>query len=290
MVENLMIPALLKLLDFASIRRFNLKNNEVTFKDEVGKKALEINDKIKLNHSIDIFSEKLKPEDLEKFEHLVGNAMSNHVNKNLVPRKVKDEVDILKKTEIENPKILEQFEISISPSIIDTVNKINKIRPAEFLESIKKPVALSYLQDIELTDQFFVLSKIKKDFKEYYFISILKHESREIEKLEVSAFLLISKDQYLLHKNNPSQLFLKGLDKYGVDMKINNKLARYYSEIHVPLNTNYDSTEFLNLQNIDESESIILVMMVNIAPLTIYLKNVFAIKSDLLLHDINIQF
>lgn len=287
MIENLIIPALIRLLDFASIRRFNLKNKEVNFKDEIGKKAIEINDKIKSKHSIDIFSKKLNPEDLSKFEHLVGNAMSNHVNKNIVPRKVSDEVEILKQTEIIDPKILDQFEISFSQSVIDTVNKITKIQTTEFLESIKNPLALSHLPDKELGDQYFALSKISKDSEDYYFISTLRHESREIGKLSIAAFLTIPKNQYSIHKNNPTQLFLKGLDKYGIDMKINNKLSRYYKEIDIPLNTNLGSTEFLNLQNIDASESFMLAMMVKQTAASMNMKNVFAIKTDLLLQDIN---
>jgi len=287
MVENLIIPALIKLLDFASIRRFNLKDKKVDFKDETGKKALEICSKIKAQYSIDIFSKDLKPEELSKFEHLVGNAMSNHVNKKLVPRKVSDEVEILKKSEIVDPDILNNFNISISESIYDTVNKIKNISPEEFLEAVKKPKALSHLKGGELTDQFFALSTIKKDRKEFYFVSTLRHETRNLDDLNIVAFVAVPATQFSTHQNNPTQLFLKGLDKYGIDMKINNKLSRYYKEIDVPLNTNLGSTEFLNLQNIDKNDSFMFAMAIKQTPIAMEMKNVFAIKTNLLLNDLN---
>lgn len=289
MVENLIIPALIKLLDFASIRRFNLKDKKVDFEDETGRKALEICAKIKAQYSIDIFSKNLNPEELSKFEHLVGNAMSNHVNKKLVPRKVSDEVEILKESEIVDPKILNDFKISISESIKNTVEQINNISPEEFLESVKNPKALSHLKGEELTDQFFALSTIKKETTEFYFVSTLRHETRNQEDLNIVAFVAVPLNQYSTHQNNPTQLFLKGLDKYGIDMKINNKLSRYYKEIEVPLNTNLGSTEFLNLQNIEKEDAFMFAMAVKQSPVAMEMKNVFAIKTNLLLKDLNNQ-
>ncbi|MFT6948791.1 MAG: hypothetical protein ACJARP_003225 [Vicingaceae bacterium] len=287
MEENLIIPALLRLLDTASIRRFNLKAKTVDYEDAIGQKALQISSDIKSKYNLDIFSKKLSNEELTKFEHLIGNAMSNHVNKKLVPRKITDEVKILKESKNIDIKALDKFDITFGPGLSDTLEKIKSIKTETLLSLSKKPLYLSYLPGNELMDQYFSLAVIKIKDIEYFIVFTMRHENRDPKKLSIISLIALPTSEYSKYQQNPTQLFLKGLDKYGVDLKINNKLSRYYLNIEIPLNTNIQSTEFLNFQNLDDKEPFVLAMAMKPTAKSIEMQNVFAIKTNVLLKKLN---
>jgi hypothetical protein len=287
MEDNLIIPALLKLLDTASIRRFKLKDKTVEYNDAVGQKALKISRDIKSKFNIDIFGEKLSNNDLSRFEHLIGNAMSNHVNKRLVPRKISDEVRILRESQIIDPQTLDKFEITFGPGLTDTLEKIKTIETSSLLELAKKPKVLSYLPGDELIHEYFSLSIATINNKEFFIVFTLRHENRKPNQLSIISLVALPSGEYSKYQKNPTQLFLKGLDKYGVDMKINDKLSRYYLDIEVPLNTNIQSTEFLNLQNIGEKEPFVLAMVMRKTAKSLEMKNVFAIRTKILAEELN---
>lgn len=237
MENSLILPALIRLLDFSSIRRFKLKDKEVNFKDEIGKKSIVISNGIKNKYNIDIFSKSISSEDLTKFEHFIGNAMSNYTNNKLVLRKINDEVNILKESKYADSEIFKNFKISFSESIVDSVSKIKGIKSNELLELIKNPDSVTFLEDEKDLNQYFSQSRIELNNRTYFIISTLKHESRKIDELNIISFVPLISDKYSSFDGNPTQLFLKGLDKYGVDLNINNTLSRYYRNIEVPLNT-----------------------------------------------------
>lgn len=287
MTENLLIPAFLRLLDTASSRRFKLKDKVVDYGDAVGRKAIELSNRIKSEYQIDIFSESLSNEHLTRFEYLIGNAMSNYVKKNLVPRRINDEVKILKESENIKVETLEKFEITFGPGLSDTLKRIESISTDTLLTLAQKPLMLSYLPGRELLDQYFSLSIAEIEKTEYFLLFTLRHESRDPKKLSIISFMALSTSEYSKYQKNPTQLFLKGLDKFGVDMKINDKLSRYYSDIEVPLNTNIQSTEFLNFQNMDTKEPFVLAMTMKLTSRSIEMKNVFAIRTNLLINEID---
>ncbi|MEX2593601.1 MAG: hypothetical protein WD426_12575 [Anditalea sp.] len=288
-MENaLIIPALLRLLEFTSIRRFNLKHKEINFEDEIGKKSMLIIEDIKSKYNIDIFNKDLNIEQISKFEHFIGTAMSNHANKKLVPRKLNDEIRILKESMRLDKDFLKNFELTFSPSVSESIlSKLKNIDSSDFTNSVMNPEAISYLPSEDLTDQYFVLSSIEIKNQHYYVISSLSHESRKQKELVVDSLIPLKKEHYKKFEGNPTQMFLKGLDKYGIDMKINNSLSRYYRQAQVPKDTRIDSVEFLNLQNIAKKESFIVAMVLIDNATSIILKNVFAIKTSLIVDELN---
>jgi hypothetical protein len=287
MDNSLIIPALIRLLDFSSIRRFKLKDKDVNFKDEIGIKAIGISDGLKSKYNIDIFSKSISSEDLNKFEHLIGNAMSNYTNNKLVLRKVNDEVSILKESKHIDSDIFKNYKISFSESIIEDVSKINGIKSNELLEIIKNPDYVTFLEGKDNLKQYFSQSKIEFNSRSYYIVSTLSHETLKKDELNIISFIPLNTEQYSSFDGNPTQLFLKGLDKYGIDLNINNTLSRYYRNVEVPLKTKMDSVEFLNLKNIDKSEPFILSMDLMKTENSIKLNNVFAIKSRMILNELN---
>jgi hypothetical protein len=113
------------------------------------------------------------------------------------------------------------------------------------------------------------------------------HENRKKENLFITNTFLLEQSSYSKYKGNPIQLFLKGLDKYGIDMNINDTLSRYYNKIQVPLETNVKSTEFLKMQNIGPKEPFILSMILKQTLTSIVLQNLFATRTNLILSEFN---
>jgi hypothetical protein len=287
MNETIIIPALLRLFEYASIRRFNIKDKNINFEDEIGQEAISINNKLKTTQGLDIFDENLKSEDLTKYEHLLGNAMSNHVNKKVVLRKVNDEIKVLKEAKAINPKLLKKHRIQFSLSLKDFINNIKTINSENLLKSVQDSTFLSLLERDEQSDNYFTQTNIKINNKDYFLISILLHEDGIRKNLFITNIFILEQDKYLKFGGNPIQLFLKGLDKYGIDMNINDTLSRYYNWIEVPLNTNIQSQDFLNLQNIGPKDSFILSMILKHTLKSIVLQNVFATRTNLILTEFN---
>jgi hypothetical protein len=154
------IQALLRLFDFASIKRFNLKGKSVNFKDEIGLKAISINNKLKSTQGLDIFDENLKLEDLTKYEHFLGNALSNHVNKKIVLRKVNDEVKVLRESKAVEINTLREHNVEFSASLSDFIKGIKTIDSDNLLKNIIDCQYLSILEREELSDNYFCQSEI----------------------------------------------------------------------------------------------------------------------------------
>ncbi|NOZ46371.1 MAG: hypothetical protein GXO79_06275 [Chlorobi bacterium] len=281
------IQALLRLLDFAAIRKFNLKDKNVNFDDKIGKKALSINEKLKETKGLDIFSKKITNDEISKFEHLIGNAMSNHINKKVVLRKIDDEIKILKNAIPLDKAIYEKFNIKFSDSLNRMLEKVSTINSEILLKLVIKANYISKLPHEVLKHHYFTQSIVNINKKDFFLISVLSHEHNKRENLHVNELFLLNKEQYSKFDRNPIQLFLKGLDKYGIDLSINGTLSRFYYHIEVPLNTNIQSVEFLNMQNIDRSEPFSLSMLLKKTEKSIELQDVFATRTNLIINEFN---
>lgn len=283
------IQALLRLLDYAAIRKFNLKDKHVNFDDEIGKKALSINNQLKETKGFDIFNERITKDEIVRFEHLVGNAMSNHINKKVVLRKVDDEIKILKNAIPFEPEIYKNFKFKISDSLSKTLEKVTTVDSEILLKSVIEASCISNLPHEALKDHYFTQSIVNISKKDFFLISVLSHEHDNKDNLLVNDLFILNQEQYSKFNGNPIQLFLKGLDKYGVDLSINGTLSRFYYNIEVPLKTNIKSVEFLNMQNIDKSEPFSLSMLLKKTTKSIELQDVFATRTNLIINEFNMK-
>jgi hypothetical protein len=287
MNDIFIIQALLRLLDYSAIKKFSLKDKQVNFDDKIGKKAVSINNTLKEKKELDIFAEKISVDDIIRYEHLVSNAISNHVNKKVVLRKVNDEIKLLKESKKIDPKILQESLIKFSQNIDSSIAKIKSITPEELMASIKSSNFLSCIGKLKDTN-YFAQSTINLKGSEYFLISTLAHSKTEEEFIYIADAFILQKDLYLKFKENPIQLFLKGLDKYGIDMNLNDTLSRYYHHVTLPLNSNIHSIGFLKLQNIDTTkEGFSLSMTYKKTKTSIEISNVYATKTRLILNEFN---
>lgn len=279
MEEIKQILALSKLLEYSSNLKYGLKINNVSFEDEVGQIAKGINARIKESKGLDIFSTQNTIEQIIQYEHFVSNSISNYTDRMIINRDVGDEIELLLNSLVVSEKEFASFKIEISPSINEEISNPPNISKATIFELIKKSKNISKLPGPDLSDVYFVSSNYLIDNRHFVFIGALSHESRRIDELLMNGYLLFPFEIYGKYLRNPTQLFLKGLDKYGIDMKIGAEISRYYHKKTIPINTRIDNFEFLNLQNIKPTDKFTLNMSFKETGISIELANVFAINT-----------
>lgn len=282
----MLLPAALRVLEYSSNRRFKIKDSNTNFDDEIGKNAMVMINDIKYKYGIDILKKEVNEEQLTMAEHWIGNAISIHVKKKLVPRKLTDEIELLKESKPVSSDVLNAFEIDFSQPVRDFVATVS-IDDTELLNKIKIPQAVSLLPGEGLMNQYFTQSNIEVRDHSYYIISVLRHERRIETELQVESFIALRAQEYSKYNGDPTQLFLKGLDKYGIDMNINNVLSRYYRRIEVPLDSRITSAEFLRFENWNSGEPFTLAMSLMYTDTSIILRDVFAIRNRALMLDLN---
>lgn len=286
MEEIKQILALSKLLEYSSNLKYGLKINNVSFEDEVGQIAKGINDRIKVSKGLDIFSIYNSLDQIIQYEHFVSNSISNFTDRMIIKRDVGDEIELLLHSIVVSENEFASFKIEISPSIKEEISNPPNISKATLFELIKKSKNISKLPGSDLSDVYFVSSNYMINDKNYVFIGALIHESRKIDELLINSYFLFPIEIYGKYISNPTQLFLKGLDKYGIDMKIGAEISRYYHKKTIPINTRIDNFEFLNLQNFKPTDKFTLSMSLKETLISIELENVFAINKTKLYLDL----
>jgi hypothetical protein len=280
MVEIKQILALSKLLEFASNLKHGLKNENISFDDEVGKIAFDINNRLKKTKGLDIFSKSIIINQVLEYEHLISNSISNYTNRQIVKRDISDEVEMLLKTKLLPNEYLRKFKILCSMSIDSCIEKIPELSKETLLSICENPEYLSELEGEELNEHYFISSRIELNTKKYVIVLALRNETRKKNELTINCFLIFLQDEYLKYINNPTQLFLKGLDKYGIDMKIGAEISRYYYHAIVPTNSSIQGINFLNLQNIGPYDDFTVGMSMKNTGFAIELSNVYAINTS----------
>jgi hypothetical protein len=285
------ILALSRLLEYSSNLKNGISNSKITFDDEIGEISKFINNRLTKSKKLNIFNPTIKYDDILKFEHFISNSISNYTSRKLIKRDINDEVQILLNSTNKSVQELDNYNVSISNSLKEDFKKLKHLTEKDILDSLKNALYLSVLPDNdELGNQYFTTSKIMLNKTEFIIVAELSHETRKKDNLELSSFFIFSINDYLKYIKNPTQMFLKGLDKYGLDMKIKNNVSRYYYEVSIPLNTNIGSLNFLNLQNIDPKQDFSLRMSLKQTELALELRNVYAINLTLLYNDIDSYF
>lgn len=286
MEEIKQIQALSKLLEYSSNLKYGIKFNNVSFDDEVGHIAKEINLKIKASKGLDIFKIQSSQEQIAQYEHIVGNSISNYTNRMIRKRDVGDEIELLLNSISIPLDEYANFKIEISPSILDEISKPPNISKDTLIELTKKSKIISKLPGSDLSDVFFASSEYFIKKTSFAFVSALRFESRKDDELLIMGYFLFPMDVYSKYLKNPTQLFLKGIDKYGIDMKIDEEVARFYLKKIIPITIKIDNFEFLNLQGIKPTDKFILSMAIKETGISFELTNVFAINTTKLYLDL----
>ena len=280
MADIKQILALSRLLEFASIVKFGIKGKDISFDDEIGSISKEIDERLRKAKGISIFSKSITLKQISEYEHYIGNSISNFTNRQLIKRDISDEVELLLKSKRLSIEHMESFNISVSKSLESNTIKIPDLNDETLVAICSKPISLSQLANGELDVQYFASSIVLLKEVEYVIVVALRHETQKKDELNINSFIIFPKTEYIKYLNNPTQLFLKGLDKYGIDMKIGNEIARYYFHTTVPITTSVQDVEFLNLQNIGPKDAFTVGMSFKNTGTSIELSNVYAINMS----------
>jgi len=280
MADIKQILALSRLLEFASIIKFGIKGKDISFDNEIGSISKGIDERIRKSKGISIFSKSITLKQINEYEHYLSNSISNFTYRQLIKRDISDEVELLLKSKRLPIEHMESFNISVSKSLESNTIKIPGLNDETLVAICSNPNSLSQLANRELDVQYFASSLILLKEVEYVIVVALRHETQKKDELNINSYIIFPKTEYLKYLNNPTQLFLKGLDKYGIDMKIGNEIARYYFHTTVPITTSVQDVEFLNLQNIGPKDAFTVGMSFKNTGTSIELSNVYAINMS----------
>lgn len=280
--------ALSRLLDFSSKLKFGENKDDISFNDPIGKISIKINKQIMSNEHIDIFKKNISYDEIENYESIVNRLIYNYTFRKIITRDVSDEIKIVNDSFKISNDVLRKNKISIANSLQNS-NYYKFIEKKEVLKLNLDPDFVFLLPGDELKNQYFTSTKVQIKDKSFILNSILSHDENKENKLSISSFILLFFDEYEAFYSNPSQLFLKALDKFGIDMKIGPKVSRYYYKVSVPINTNIDKFEFLNFQNKNLEDDFIISITFKKNLMSFDLTNVYAInytKVNEALHQI----
>ena len=113
------ISAVNKLMTYSQNEKFHIKNNQFDTNDAADY-SLYLNDLIKVNIGVDIFSENTR-QNIEKYEIELNRLLSDFITRKITKRDISDEVDIQRNSKLvdKNLKLFSYTDslVLISPSI-----------------------------------------------------------------------------------------------------------------------------------------------------------------------------
>lgn len=278
-----------RLLEFSSNLKHGINRDKVSFNDEIGKIAQTINQKLKTQKGLDIFKPDINFDDILKFEHFISNSISNYANKKIIKRNITDEIEILKESENLDIEVLRNFRITIANHLREKLEKFKHVQLDELLEAVHNPKFLSLLSGEGPNDQYFVSNKITIKQKDFILVCDLVHNTQNKDELGVNSYFLFPANEYEKYLPRPTQLFLKGLDKYGVDMQILTDVSRYYHNVTIPLPSNGMDLNFLNIQNVGPNEDLMFGMSIKRTETELLLANVYGVNFTVMNNSLHLE-
>lgn len=277
-----------RLLEYSSNLKHGINRDKISFSDEIGKIANSINQKLKNSKGIDIFNPNISFEEILKFEHFISNSISNYANNKIIKRNINDEIEILKESISLDTNQLDNYNLSIAKHLEEKLKTFNHLSSNELIEAVKTPLFLSLLPGEGPTNQFFISNMISLKQKKFVLICDLVN-SKQPDELVINSYFLFPAKEFEKYLPNPTQLFLKGLDKYGVDLNILNEVSRYYYKVSIPLPPNDTGLNFLNIQNVGKNDDIMFGMLMKQTNTEIKMANVYGVNFTVMNNALNLN-
>lgn len=295
------ILAIGRLYDFSSKKRFHLIKNEF-LNDGIGKKALEINQKIKNSKGIDIF-EATSEIDLIEYENILNQYTSTETNIIIGNISLGDE-DFLLKTQVDfSVDKLKTYKIAMNSFLKPLIKKNNLIVP-DVVNACKSANKASFVKEC---GSIFVIKRIKVKTRNKLMLFHLTFDNPEqtIENnkigmskvgedlenspgLRIAMLFFFDENDYLSLVNNPIRLFIRALDLYAENLNIGTQLKKFYYHVLLPAHIRVDNLgEYLmNLQTSGlDDNNIKTVAMSTISEIQLKLKFIYAINFNKMLKN-----
>lgn len=251
--ENIL--AVGRLFEFCSNKRFHLLENKF-ITDNIGKKALELNNSIKFNKGIDVF-EATNEKDLIEYESTLSKYITEFSKELSRFKTIGDEIELYDMAIPYSKEKMSSFTYDLAPRIKEHLKKYT-LSILDINSICKNPDSVIYIHKFR---SFFVAKKLKIKYKERVILlhlmdagddSIQKSAFRRsdgtlvlqsgsliekdnsIHNLTVRMFMLFSaniSDSFLL---NPVKLFIRGLDDYAAETTMNHITKYFHYNVILP--------------------------------------------------------
>lgn len=254
---DLNIRAFTKLYEYCSDRRHHLVHKTERGNDDVWERAEVINKNIKTLYNIDAFNIEDESKYIDYESSLSKYILDFNHKYILKGRNIDDEVSLILgakdypvgRFKNKNLEGIEGFAISDEHKL--SMRRINNL----IQNTIKVQVYQEKESDIE---NYFVTSKM--NYKNLDRIFLIHAKGAELikdrvvgqsynflltplsrqevtnvvkkndNKLVITSIMILKEKDYLQHLDSPIVLFLELLDRYGVDIKVDNKIKRFYKK------------------------------------------------------------
>lgn len=294
------ILALGRLYEFCSNKRFHLIKNDF-IDDSIGKLALELNNVIWKTNGINLF-EATSESDLIEYGKMLNNLTTEYSNQFFGYKTIGDEMELFKISESFPKDKMKSYDYNIRP-IVKGILKDFSLTVPNITVICKNPDCVVFIKEL---NSYFLISKAKiKHRNMILLIHLIRDDNSQVttsipnhQKLQsfslmntkaISNHLLIQMVMFFSDeissefKNDPIKLFIKGLDYYGADVEINNRVKKFHLNVILP--PHLDSIDnYYNIDNTnkDHVRTISATRLSNIATTVIFL---YTIKMGKMLRD-----
>ncbi len=246
------VHAASRLYQYSQNKRYNVTQNNFS-NDRIGGIAKYINEEIKANSGIDVFSSNAK-EDLIKYEDTLNSKISEFIKSSISSRDVIDEAEMLKKSTIVDVSIIKNKEISVSESLIKVLES-STLQSADVIKSCMRPDNLAFFKGYskESRENYMLMTSINIRKNKYNVVAHLGNVSGKENELSVCTYFILTTETDII--NDPVRTFLFCLDKYGLDIEINGIVKKIFGNEVVQLNKTFDgSMDFIKVKNTNNDD------------------------------------
>lgn len=258
------VSAIGRLYEFAANKRFHIIHNEF-INDQIGLKAIEINNTIKRKEGLDLF-EISQEKDLNRYELILNGYTTDLSNTIFGVEEVGDQIELLKVETGFSVDRIKALNISVAKQLKEPIKQFNLIIP-DLTRFCKDADFASFISE---SNSFFISKKINlKNRDKIILIHAAYHEPemtqekgsqtlgavrsiddpKSISHLMIRSFFFFDFDEYSFLIHRPVSLFIKGIDLYAKEVTINGRYKKFYRNLLLPPHV---STQTMAIKYIDD--------------------------------------